>query len=144
MSNNPIKTKVHEQTIQEIINLYEDYVRPKNSSNDLLNDHIPVSVSPIEGSSKGDDLTRRSFFCLLDNMDKEVKAELVAIVFLARKDIKIDDFLQCVQEQMKDKSAYLTDYLTGKPLDDYLIEGLMIMKKSKRFELGLKSAPDAP
>ena len=117
------------------LELWPNWILAANRNN------IPMVVINGRISKNAFKSYRRFSFCLLNNMDKEVKAELVAIVFLARNDVNIDGFLECVREHLREQSAYLTSYLIEKPLDEYLPTGLNIIKKSKMLDLGLGSVP---
>lgn len=103
--------KIHNYTLQTIIDLYKEFKMDFSNDNDL------------EASIQNPH--RRKIFCLIDNLDPEVRAEFMAVMWIGRGDGKAKDFESLKQYAMSgyDNAGYAIE----KPLDEYLINGMKIL-----------------
>jgi hypothetical protein len=115
--------KLHDYTIQAIIDLYKEYKSTLGNEDDFLD----RSKSINERLASLRNPNRRKIVSLIDNLEPEAKAELLAVMWIGRGDGTAKDFkfLKKHATEMSDMGD--AEYATEKPLDDYLSEGMKIL-----------------
>lgn len=116
---------LHYHTILAIIDLYRQY---KNSmGNEAVFEDKSKNLE--ERLTAMQDSNRRKIVSLIHNLESEAKAELMAIMWIGRGDGTAKDFksLKINASQMSDIGD--AEYVTEKPLDEYLSKGLEMLKQ---------------
>lgn len=118
--------KLHKYTIQAILDLYREY--RKSFRDDVeINISKPSNFESLIALLRNPN--RRKLVSLIDNLDAEVRAELIAVMWIGRGDGDAKDF-EKLKKHAKDYSddGDANYMVAKKPLDEYLVRGAHMMK----------------
>jgi len=82
-----------------------------------------------------DDLTLLQAHNLIEDLEPDQKADLLALMYVGRGDFEAEEWHRAQKEARTNLSPHLTEYLFGKPqLSEYLTKGLELLGYDYHFQ----------